>query len=512
MVCSKSLWNLLLFLQLKSVFLKKISPNIIAFYLFGILLLLLLLLFFSPKNGIVIGQIKLKYASIESLSTIKKTEKKNIDDLIQHIDTTIQSSQINTSQKPKITDSIPQQKKDTAVVKKDSIRRQAVHLKMNDKAKSFLHDFFKEISKNKRLSVLHYGDSQIESDRITSYIRQKMQVQFGGYGVGLIPATDIFNSFSFKQSFSDNFVRYTIFGGKKLKSRRYAAMASVSRFTKEIDTTKTNLDSLSVQTAWITIAPSKIAYSRARQFTRVTLHYNDCIVPVKLTVTQDQKIIKETNLITDAKQHAITLTFGSTPKKLKFEFSGKISPNICGFTLQGNSGITVSNIALRGSSGTFFRRIKFNDMSSMLQQDNAQMLILQFGGNSVVSFKDSVQVTNYANWFKRQIQTLRKAMPGKMIIVIGPSDMSKLNGTTYETYPFLPYTISEMKRIALEADAAYWDLYTAMGGYNSMPAWVEKRLAANDYVHFSTKGAKFIAQMFWNAFWSEYVQWKKNQK
>lgn len=461
-----------------------------------------------PKDGIAISNIKLKFATIESLSTKKKIEKKNIDDLLENIDTTIQSNQLTHSPGG----NIPVKKNDSTTIKKDSIHRQAVRLTMNDKAKSYLHDFFKEISKSNRLSILHYGDSQIESDRITSYIRQKIQTKFGGHGVGLIPATDVFNSFSFKQSFSDNFERYTIFGGKKLKSRRYGAIASVSRFTKEIDTTKISLDSLPNQTAWITIAPSKIAYPNARQFTRVTLHYNDCIVPVKLTVTQDQKVIKEANLITDAKQHALTLTFNSTPSNLKFEFSGKISPNICGFSLQGDSGLTVSNIALRGSSGTFFRRIKYYDMSSMMHQDNAQMLILQFGGNSVVYFKDSTEVTNYANWFKQQIRTLRKAMPGKMIVVIGPSDMSKLNGTTYETYPFLPYTISEMKRVALESDAAYWDLYTAMGGYNSMPAWVEKRLAANDYVHFSTKGAKFIAQMFWNAFWSEYVQWKKNQK
>ena len=498
-------------MRYKNRLLKKISPYIIALYLLGILLLLSLPVYWMPKDGISIGNMKLHFANLESLSTDKKIEKKDINSIIQNLDTTMQVARIDTTQIQK-TDSLVAKKIDSVKpVKKDTIPAM-VKLEMNAKAKSYLHDFFKKISQTKRLSVLHYGDSQIESDRITSYLRQKMQLQFGGYGVGMIPATDIFNSFSFNQTYSNNFKRYTIFGGKKLKSKRYGAMASASRFTAEMDTAKVNLDSLPNQTAWIQVAPSKRAYSHSRNFTRVTLHYNDCVVPVKLKVTQNQKVIKEADLITDAKQHALTLTFSKTPENLKFEFSGKISPNICGFTLQGNSGLTLSNIALRGSDGMVFRRMKYANMSAMMHQDNTQMVFMQFGGNSVVYFKDSTQVHHYANWYKRQIQTVRKAMPGKMIVVIGPSDMSKLNGTTHETYPFLPYTVSEMKRAALEADAAYWDLYAAMGGYNSMPAWVEKRLAANDYIHFSNKGAKFAAQLFWNAFWAEYVQWKKSNK
>jgi hypothetical protein len=44
-------------------------------------------------------------------------------------------------------------------------------------------------------------------------------------------------------------------------------------------------------------------------------------------------------------------------------------------------------------------------------------------------------------------------------------------------------------------------MYDAMGGKNSMPAWVnaEPELARPDYVHFSTRGARLIANMFYNA-------------
>ena len=37
--------------------------------------------------------------------------------------------------------------------------------------------------------VLHYGDSQLEGDRITSYLRNKFQLKWGGGGTGLVPIT-----------------------------------------------------------------------------------------------------------------------------------------------------------------------------------------------------------------------------------------------------------------------------------------------------------------------------------
>jgi hypothetical protein len=48
-------------------------------------------------------------------------------------------------------------------------------------------------------------------------------------------------------------------------------------------------------------------------------------------------------------------------------------------------------------------------------------------------------------------------------------------------------------------DAAYWDMYGVMGGYNSMIAWVghQPQWAAPDYIHFTVKGADRIANVLW---------------
>ena len=69
-----------------------------------------------------------------------------------------------------------------------------------------------------------------------------------------------------------------------------------------------------------------------------------------------------------------------------------------------------------------------------------------------------------------------------------------------------------LKKAAFKSGAAFWDMYKAMGGRNSMPSWVfaEPPLASGDFVHFNPRGAKTIAQMFYNSFILEYHRFEKH--
>lgn len=485
---------------------KQIKAFHVTSFILVILLLLSAVTYFVPAEGWDLAGMKFKFLTLENLSTPKMQEKTDITDILAAVDTSLVYDPIKHQNGSLGNLGAP----NGGELSEDA----STELIMNESGKKNLHAFFVELSnvasEKKKISILHYGDSQIEGDRMTSYIREKIQDQFGGFGPGLIPATNVYNTFTFKQSYSENFMRYTCFGGAKLTNNNYGAMASASRFTPEYkDSVK--LDTLKVQTGWIEIQPSPSAYSRSKTYNTVKMHYNSCIAPTKLNVYQNGGLIHEEDLITDGGQHTIKLTFPSTPGKLKYEFQGKVSPNICAFSLEGDYGVQVSNIGLRGSSGTIFGQIKHTGLRAMYSELNTRLIIMQFGGNSVPSFKDSASVRGYASYFKGQINTVKSLNPGAMVIVIGPSDMSRLNDGIYETYPLLPYCVERMKEATVSAGAAYWNLYAGMGGHNSMPSWVEKGLAGQDYIHFSTGGAKFASQLFYNALIAEYAKWKKNQ-
>ncbi|NRA10710.1 MAG: hypothetical protein HRT57_01995 [Crocinitomicaceae bacterium] len=485
---------------------KEIPAYKVTLFVIGILALLLTVTFFVPDDGYDIKGHKMKFLTLEDFIEPPVQENADLKDVLVDLDTAIVDDPLTVHSNGSNGDFGAPNAGDINVNAKTK-------LQFNEAGEKNLHSFFRKLNSvaanRKKMSILHYGDSQIEGDRMTSYIRQKIQNQFGGNGPGLIPATNVYNTFAFKQTYSENFKRYTCFGGQSLKSNKYGVMASASRFTPEIEIdSTTNLDSMLIQTGWIEIGPSSNAYTRTRQFNNVRMHYNSCLAPTKLSVYQDENLIHEEQLNLDGAQHSVLLTFNSTPGKLKYEFTGKVSPNICAFSLEGDYGVQVSNIGMRGSSGTVFGRINQTVLKAMYSELNTELVIMQFGGNSVPFFKDSTGVDNFASYFKSQIYRVKKLNPGAMVIVIGPSDMSKLELDIYETYKFLPYLVRKMREETIDTGSAFWNLYGAMGGKNSMPAWVEKGLAGGDHIHFSNGGAKIASQFFYEALISEFSKWK----
>ncbi|MDG1333574.1 MAG: hypothetical protein P8P74_14655 [Crocinitomicaceae bacterium] len=491
---------------------KELKPQHVLFFLLGLMLVLSPVVYFMPEDGVKVGRAEFDFMSKEDFFHPKKQENADVDDIFD-MDTSVNAK--TPVRKPLKKHKNGSNGNMGAPGGGSYEVESLVDFQMTDAGKSNLHQFFTKLSsaasQQQRISILHYGDSQIEGDRITGFVRERIQNQFGGNGPGMIPATNVYDTYAFNQTFSENFKRYTSFGGASLKSRKYGAMASASRFTPEyVLETENSLDSLELeeQTGWIEVGPSGRARSRARSFNNVRMHYNSCIAPTMLRVYQNGEVIHEDSLIMDGGQHTVLLTFPSTPGPLKFEFKAKISPNICAFSLEGDYGVQVSNIGMRGSSGTVWGRMNHGNLATMYREVNTKMVIMQFGGNSVPSFKDSASVRNFAGYFKGQINAVKRLNPGAMVIVIGPSDMSKYEEGLYNTYPLLPYCIDRMIAATKETGSAYWNLYAAMGGYNSMPAWVEKGMAGSDYIHFSGAGTKFAAQMFYNSLMVEYNSWK----
>jgi lysophospholipase L1-like esterase len=195
----------------------------------------------------------------------------------------------------------------------------------------------------------------------------------------------------------------------------------------------------------------------------------------------------------------IQVKFPKTPEEIIVSFKGKDSPDILGMSLEGNNGVVMDNIPLRGSSGTLFTKQDATLLKEMFASLAPNLIILEFGGNTIPYTKTKRQASDYGNWFKQQIRFIKKLNPEAPILVIGPSDMSYKNKTEFETYLFLEDVRDALKEATLNSDCLFWDMYESMGGKNSMPSWVnaDPALANADYIHFSSKGSVKIAELFY---------------
>jgi len=470
--------------------------------------ILLIMAFFFPSDGIrITKKFPLSFPNIHSLTTLSPKKKLSKNILQQLKETQRIAKQTN--------------KDDTSIINKDSIKNIGIDSKQlekhilpieykNNTGKEKLFAFFRKIKKrNQLLRILHYADSQTEGDRITSFLRYKLQGKFGGSGPGLIPPINFVNSFSINQENSGNWLRYSIMNRNKYNftHNKWGVLASFARYKSYNDSDTT------VQTAWLRFSKSPIAFSNTRHFRKFHLFYGNNTKSVVLQLFAGKQLIDFTSL-SPTEFGVYSTTIPNNPEDITVKFLGADSPDIYAVAFDNNTGLAVDNISVRGASGTFFTKINYEHLSKFYKQLNIGMVILEFGGNTLPYFKDSAACERYGNYFLAQIYRIQHILPKVPIIVIGVADMSIKEKTEFVTYPLLEELRNEMKRAAFKSGCGYWDMYEAMGGKNSMPAWVAAKppLAAPDYTHFSSRGANVIANMFYNALIKEYNEWEKDNE
>ncbi|PSG88409.1 SGNH/GDSL hydrolase family protein [Aurantibacter aestuarii] len=489
-----------------------INPLKISVYFIITLLILLGLLFLSnandsKKEGFQVFSYTLKYPTAQSFFSEEnnsKETKKSIDSIVNNIESIV----VDVGDVVVDIDTIPKDSKenfkpiipDFSKIDTSKVRR----ISYPSNKQEFISNLKSQLT-SENCRIIHYGDSQLEGDRISGYLRNRLQQLYGGSGLGFIPVVQTYQQISVDITPSENWERFASFDPikKKFDHKKYGAFTSLARFTPDYATDKESLDSLSVSTATIKIKPSSKSYRLLKAYSYVTLHYGNLLTSVGVDVYSDGALIKKDSLIKDGKYHQLKLKFGTTPNDLNIVFKGKISPDVYGITLDGTSGIQLDNVAMRGSSGTIFASANSENFSAMYKTLDPKVLIFQYGGNTVPYLKDSLSVTNYARYLKNHINWVKRKTNNASVIFIGPSDMTTMENGEMKTYDLLPYLNIVLESTCHENNIAYWSMFDAMGGENSMQHWVDQKLAGSDYTHFTHSGTKVISELFFMALYMD---------
>ncbi|PWJ68045.1 Lysophospholipase L1 [Fibrobacter sp. UWB15] len=366
--------------------------------------------------------------------------------------------------------------------------------------------------------IVHYGDSQLEEDRISATIREDLQDEFGGAGPGMMPAIMTVPSQTTSHASSGALSRYILFGPKDEEAdhSRYGPLAQLAKLNGDATITIQRRKERKGQ------FPHVGAYKTIRLLTnksgrlKVRLNVNQTVVDTVGQNDDGTPKEKHSTKVVDAGEPTV-----DTYNKLKvYTWKLKDTTSIAKMYLSGNAeiyaiaadgayGVAVDNVAMRGSSGTIFHRIDTELLAESYKAMNARLVIMEYGGNLVPSTSSS-----NIEWTKklitRQIQAVQKANPDADILFIGPADMARQKDGQWQTYAALNMTIKALREVALDNGAAYWDMHRVMGGNGAMIKWVNKEpaLGFTDHIHFTRRGAAYMGDLFCSALRMHYDYFK----
>lgn len=423
-----------------------------------------------PSDGIQLGTVTLRMPSLEEILRGEEDEGETPEELMAR-----RMAAIREARKNDFLDFFAN----------DPAR---IHLPQDDLA--FFDSLFVALDSagSHRVRIMHYGDSQIEEDRISNILRDSLQTRFGGGGPGLLPVLDQYYTFSISEGSSAEPRRYLAYGPAEMRGAagRYGPLAQKSHYDGTVTTT---------------FFPVKENVSPSRYFNRLTLLSAGSDLYVKCNGAIQEPAAS------DSIRHIVFHLPDST-ERVSVTHSG--SHDIYGVMLDRETGVCVDNIPMRGCSGLVFTGIKADQLSGFYNTENVRLIILQYGGNSVPFTKTEKQISDFCSDIARQIVYLQEQAPGARILFIGPSDMSTTIQGKMQTYKQLPAIVDSLRVTAVRSGAAYWDMYAAMGGQGSMTQWVRQSppLANEDYIHFTRRGAAKMGDMLYETLMLYYEYYK----
>ncbi len=460
----------------------------VLIFLWSVIAVIVVLWLVMPDGGVAAGPLQLRFASLRGDIRDASEVKVDVDSVLEAVNRRFRMEQDTLEHYRRFFTENPDR----------------IYLPGDDY--HYFDAVFRQMEQASRegrtVRVVHYGDSQIEMDRISQDLREALQGRFGGSGTGMFPALTNVPSASISRYTSGGFTQYTMYGDSttvRAGHNRYGLMAQVVQLYGGGNVT-------------LRPTPNKNAREGAREFSRISVLYGRPSKDFSLKMKADTLKAVVTSQSGEGGATLVTWQFTQPLKRVSLTFTG--SAEIYGISADGASGIAVDNIPLRGCSGTIFHRISRPLMADSFALTDTRLIILQFGGNYMPVARSTAVIEQYQQQIETEIRYFQEVAPEARILFIGPSDMGKSVNGRIVTWPRLPEVVDSLKATALRNGAAYWDLYRMMGGENSMGQWVRHNppYAGPDYIHFTPAGARKVGEALSQSLLTYYDYYKLGRK
>lgn len=372
--------------------------------------------------------------------------------------------------------------------KYDFIKYNQNYIEWNDY--SSIKNFFEKLQKTPqhKLKVLHIGDSHVQSDIFTGYIRNEMQVIFGDGGRGFVfpyaaagthAAYDYKTSCKGKWDYSRNVQPYPVYDLGVTGATVHTEDSTASfKFIFYPWTLKDNFNVL------------KIYCKRSPESFDLKLKTSSSEPPLYIDCNSfNDKLYIEIKLPKACDTLEFFVNKTDTAQKYFECYGMQIETNE-------DKGILYNSVGI--NSAGLQSILREDLLLYQLQEMKPDLVILDIGTNDFYKVKflnDDIE-----NNLCKIIDIIQRAAPDASIILSDVQDIyyrywDEANCKTYSTL---------MREVASRKGCAFYDYYYVAGGQYSMLKWLGNKLASYDRVHLNIPGYYLRGELFCNALLNSY--------
>lgn len=422
-----------------------------------------------------------------------------------------------------------------------------------------LFPFFEKLSlldslKDRKINILHIGDSHVQADIMTHTVRQKFQEQFGNAGLGFVfPYSIIKTNGGTNVRFSSNIQ----WGSQKNFDAKKGISAGLGGYSLYTSSQKFAIE-LQVKNPEYAFNTLKIITPENQHFFNLATSKGEVKIKPSVVKSVTHKVKKGETLYAIAKKYHTTVAKIQQINKLKgtnirigstlkistsevvtknvelnnFEVFGEsnssfsyymyenlevsdkifLTPNLPNseFSLNGivlendKNGVIYHSIGINGGHFSDFNQNKlFFDQIKALEPD---LIIVSLGTNESFGRLSSEKFWMQTSLFIESVREKYAHCP--ILFTTPPPSQFKRKVTN----PFPNEYTNILINNSLPNKYSVFDLYNAVGGNQAINRLVSQHMIAKDRVHYSKKGYQEHGELLFESLISHYFRVKKRPK
>jgi len=373
-----------------------------------------------------------------------------------------------------------------------------IHREM-DKFYAALHD-----AKHRVVRIAYFGDSFIEGDILTAHIRELLQQEYGGQGVGFVDIQSPIAGFrTTVVEYSSGWNEYNVVSSGRgfnkqlqgISSRYFTPMGPTAQINMRGQTRifPEHLDTVEMATLFFTPQDGlELQYAVNKGKKSPFYHLTDS---TEWTFQADS--LETDSMEADSMKVEPIEAVTTTGQIGRIEITVNGRGRFYGLALEGRHGIVLDNFSMRSSNGWHLGTIPMATLRQFAQLRPYDLIIMHYGLNTATVATH--RYTAYCERFKKGIDHLREAFPQASLLVFSMSNRDvRDTGGAFHTMDGVTQLVDAQRNMAREEGIAFWNLQQGMGGSGSMERLQKAGRANRDYTHINFRGGEVIGKTFFD--------------